>query len=327
MKKSILVLIAVVVVVAAALFALERWATRPQTQYLQGQVESRRVMVAAKIPGRLQSVLVREGDMVEKGQELAILESPEIEAKKMQAMGAVKAAEAQYAKAKTGARKEEIQAAKAAYDRAKEAADLAQVTYKRVQKLFDEGVLPAQKRDEALTQMRAARSAAEATQAQYHMAQAGARTEDKDASEGLVMQAEGSKAEVDAYLDETRLVAPIAGEISMKTAEEGEIVGAGMPVVAVSDLTDSWVVFNIREDLLGSITKGKKITVRIPALNEDAELEVYYIAPLGDFATWRSSKESGGFDLKTFEVRARPTQAIENLRPGMSALLPLPGME
>ena len=324
MKKSVIALVVAVVAVIAALFALQHFSAKKKIQYLQGQIEARRVMVAAKIPGRLSDVLVHLGDMVEKGQKLAMLSSPEIEAKKMQAMGAVQAAEAQYNKALTGARKEEISAAKAAYERAREAANLAKLTYERVKKLYDEGVMPMQKRDEALTQMKTAQSAAEATRAQYEMTLSGARTEDKAASAGLVVQAQGSRAEVDAYLEETNLIAHISGEISMQIAEEGEIVGAGMPVFAITDLDDMWVVFNVREDMLNDMTKGKKIQVWIPTLKEYVELDIYYIAPIGDFATWRSTKESGGFDLKTFEVRARPTKHVENMRPGMSALLPLP---
>lgn len=323
MKKSLIALFVVVVVLGLCLFALQRWASRPQTQYIQGQVEVRRVMVSAKIPGRLFAILVREGDLVQKGQELASLHSPEIEAKQLQAQGAVRAAEAQFEKAQKGARSEEIRAAKAAFERANEAAILAQTTYARVQKLFDEGVLPVQKRDEAQTQMKTAQSAAEAARAQYEQASAGARSEDKAATAGLVMQAKGGRAEVEAYMDETRIYAPIAGEITLKSAEEGEIIAAGMPVLAISDLSDAWAVFNLREDLLPGLTKGKRLTVEIPALKRTAELEVYYIAPMGDFATWRSSKETGGFDLKTFEVRARPAQPIEGLRPGMSVLLPV----
>jgi len=320
MKKSIIALAVVTVVVAGALFALQRWASKPKIEYIQGQVDARRVMVAAKIPGRLFEVLVREGDMVEKGQELASMRSPEILAKQQQAMGAVRAAEAQYEKAQKGARSEEIRAAKAAFERAHEAAILAQTTYERVQKLFDEGVVPVQKRDEAQTQMKTAQSAAEAARAQYEQATTGARAEDKAATAGLVMQAKGGRAEVEAYLDETRLLAPISGEITMKAAEDGEIVAAGMPVLAVTDLNDAWAVFNIREDMLAGLTKGKHFRASVPALKREVEWEVYYIAPMGDFATWRSSKESGGFDLKTFEVRARPAQSIPGLRPGMSVL-------
>jgi HlyD family secretion protein len=192
-----------------------------------------------------------------------------------------------------------------------------------VQILYNEGVLPLQKRDEAETQMKASQSAADAAKAQYEQALAGARSEDKAAANALVMQAKGANAEVDAYLEETKIRAPISGEVSVKLVEEGEVVGSGMPVVAITDLDDSWAVFHLREDLLKNVSKGKTFSMFIPALDKNVEMEVSYIASVGDYATWRSSKESGGFDLKSFEVRLRPKTKIENLRPGMSVLFPM----
>ena len=241
----------------------------------------------------------------------------------MQAQGALGAAKAQANKAKNGARPEDVKSLKAMADRAQDAANLAKSTYDRVQKLYNEGVLPLQKRDEAETQMKASQSAADAARAQYEMALAGARAEDREAAESLVRQAEGANAEVNAYLEETKIKSPIAGEVTLKVVEEGEVVGAGMPVIAVTDLKDAWAVFHLREDNLRNVTKGKTFVLPIPALGVAAEMEVTYIAPTGDYATWKSSKESGGFDLKTFEVRMRPTVELENLRPGMSVLLPL----
>ena len=295
----------------------------PKQNYLQGQFEARRVWVSSKVPGRLHSVLAEVGDSVAQGQVLAELESPEIEAKKRQALGALKAAESQSKKAKSGARKEEIAAAESMAKRAQEAANLAKATYERVQQLHNEGVLPVQKRDEAFTGYTTAKAAAEAALAQLEMAKYGTRKEDKEAAEALVLQAEGANAEIDAYLEETTLRSPISGEIASKNAEQGELVGSGMPVFSVIDRSKSWAVFNVREDLLKDLSKGTVIRVWIPALKQNADLEIYSVAPLGDFATWRSSKETGGFDLKTFEVKARPTKSIPDLRPGMSALLPV----
>jgi HlyD family secretion protein len=208
-------------------------------------------------------------------------------------------------------------------DRAQEAATLAKNTYNRVQKLYNEGVLPLQKRDEAETQMKASQSAADAARAQYNQAVAGARSEDKAAANALVLQAKGANAEVDAYLEETKIRTPISGEVSLKLAEEGEVVGSGMPIIAVTDLNDSWAVFHLREDYLKNVFKGKKFYLQVPALDKTVEMVVSYIASVGDYATWRSSKESSGFDLKTFEVRMRPTHKVENLRPGMSVLFPV----
>ncbi|MCQ2089754.1 MAG: efflux RND transporter periplasmic adaptor subunit [Fibrobacter sp.] len=317
---SVLIMIALIVL---GITTLQKFATEPRETYLQGQMEARRVLVSGKVPGRVETMYFREGDMVEKGAIVALISSPEIEAKKMQARGALGAARAQASKAQNGARSEDVTALKAMAARAQDAANLAKNTYDRVQKLYNEGVLPLQKRDEAETQMRASQSAADAAKAQYDQALAGARSEDKAAANALVLQAKGANAEVDAYLEETKIRAPIAGEVSVKLVEEGEVVGSGMPLVAITDLDDSWAVFHVREDMLKNISKGKVFMMFVPALDVQIDMEVTYIASVGDYATWRSSKESGGFDLKSFEVRLRPTKKIENIRPGMSVLFPL----
>ncbi len=322
MIGKVVVVLALIVLVIMGISQLQQFATQPREQFLQGQMEARRVLVAGKVPGRIERLLVHEGDVVYKDSLVAVISSPEIEAKKMQAQGALGAAKAQASKARNGARSEDITALKAMADRAQEAATLAKNTYNRVQKLYNEGVLPLQKRDEAETQMKATQSAADAARAQYNQAVAGARSEDKAAANALVMQAKGANAEVDAYLEETKIRTPITGEVSLKLAEEGEVVGSGMPIIAVTDLNDSWAVFHLREDYLKNVSKGKKFYLQVPALDKTIEMTVSYIASVGDYATWRSSKESSGFDLKTFEVRLRPTHKVENLRPGMSVLLP-----
>ncbi len=323
MIGKVVVVLALIVLVIMGISQLQQFATQPREQFLQGQMEARRVLVAGKVPGRIEHLLVHEGDVVYKDSLVAVISSPEIEAKKMQAQGALGAAKAQASKARNGARSEDITALKAMANRAQEAATLAKNTYERVQKLYNEGVLPLQKRDEAETQMKATQSAADAARAQYNQAVAGARSEDKAAANALVMQAKGANAEVDAYLEETKIRTPITGEVSLKLAEEGEVVGSGMPIIAVTDLNDSWAVFHLREDYLKNVSKGKKFYLQVPALDKTIEMTVSYIASVGDYATWRSSKESSGFDLKTFEVRLRPTHKVENLRPGMSVLLPV----
>jgi HlyD family secretion protein len=323
MIGKVIVVLALIVLVIMGISQLQQFATQPREQFLQGQMEARRVLVAGKVPGRIERLLVHEGDVVQKDSLIAVISSPEIEAKKIQAQGALGAAKAQASKARNGARSEDITALKAMADRAQEAATLAKNTYNRVQKLYNEGVLPLQKRDEAETQMKASQSAADAARAQYNQAVAGARSEDKAAANALVLQAKGANAEVDAYLEETKIRTPITGEVSLKLAEEGEVVGSGMPIIAVTDLNDSWAVFHLREDYLKNVSKGKKFYLQVPALDKTVEMEVSYIASVGDYATWRSSKESSGFDLKTFEVRMRPTHKVENLRPGMSVLFPV----
>ena len=308
---------------ALAVIILAGWLfLRPAPSLMQGQVEATQIDVAAKVPGRVDSLLVREGQSVSKGQLLAVLDSPEIRAKLVQADAAHTAAGALRSKADAGARVEEIRAAHGMWQRAEHAADLARKTLDRVRNLHRDGVVATQKLDEAEAQYLTARDAADAARATYDMARSGARVEDKAAATAIEGQAAGVVQEVTSYLDETRLKAPLSGDVIDLIVDPGELVATGYPVLSLVDLSDIWVTFNVREDELPGLTMGRRLSVRVPALaDRELELTISYIAPAGDYATWRATNAQSGFDLKTFEVRARPDGPVEGLRPGMSALL------
>lgn len=296
--------------------------SRPKPLEVQGEVDATQVKVASKIIGRIDSLPVHKGDAVKKGQLLFSLKSPEIEARLEQARAALAGAKAQNNKAITGADKEDIEAAHDAYLKADAAVELAHKTFDRLNNLFKEGVVPAQKKDEAETQLKAATETAKAANEIWMKAQKGTRSEDKETAKALVDKAEGMISEVESYLSETNIYAPIDGEVADIIAESGELVNTGYPVVTIVNLEDCWVTFNLREDLLASIRMGSVFTARFPALeNKMIRLKVTYIHPLGNFATWNATKTSGDFDMKTFEVHARPTEKADGLRPGMSALV------
>ena len=253
---------------------------------------------------------------------LATLKSPEIEAKAEQANGVQQAATAQREKADFGARKQEIEAAFQAWQTAETAAELGARTYKRLSALYEADSIPIQQLDEVTTKYQAAMKMARAAKAIYEMAVEGARAEDKKAARGIEQQAGGVVSEVQSYLAETEIKSPADAEVVDIAADPGELVTPGFPVFSLVDLSDLWVVFNLREDLLSELRVGSTFTARFPAIgNQDVELRVDYIKALGEFATWRATKTSGDFDYKTFEVRARPVNPVEGLRPGMSALV------
>ena len=296
----------------------------PEVEFIQGEVDATQVNLAVKIAGRVSEVLVKEGEYVEQGAVLLNLDSPEINAKLRQASSAQKAASAQRDKAYAGARSQEVEAAMNLWIQAREAAELAEKTYRRINNLYADGIVPGQRRDEIEAKWKAAEAAAAAARSQYDMALEGAREEDRTAASALVDQAQGAVTEVESYLEETRLESPLAGEVIHLLADPGEVVNAGYPVVTILDLEDIWVTFNIREDNLAGMRMGEVFPVSVPALgNKEFEVEISYISALGDYATWRATSASGGFDLKTFEVRARPVNKIEGLRPGMSVIVPL----
>lgn len=319
--SSIVVLLAIVSFIVYTFIVV----TKPEPVILQGEVEAKQYNVASKIPGRILEVVVEKGQQVKKGDFVFSIDSPEINAKMANANAARSAANAQSRKAQNGAQQEDITAAYSTYVKAEAAAQFAEKTFSRVQNLFNEGVVPAQKRDEAETRMKAARETANAAKAIWQKAEKGAREEDKAAASALVKRAEAAIAEVQAYLDETTINAIANGEVSGVNVEEGELVSTGFPVVTLIDLDDVWVTLYIREDLMSSFTMGSSFMATVPALDgKEFEFKVKYISPTAGFARWNATKTSGEFDLKSFEVEARPVNKIEGLRPGMSAIITLP---
>lgn len=309
-----------------ALVAVGLWlGLRTPSDQVQGMADADNVNVAAKVTARLARLHVREGDRVAAGQALFELDSPEVAAKERQAEAAVAAAQAVAAKAEEGARSEDIRAAEANWKRAVAGAELARSTFQRVDNLYREGVVTRQRRDEAQAQARSSDELARAARAQYDQALAGARRQDKDAAQAQVRQAEGVVAEVDAARQETVGHAPLAGEVSKRMADVGELVPAGYPVFTLVDIDRMWVAMHLREDQLRGLKTGARLQGSIPALDgRKADFEVYFINPAGDYATWRSTRQSSGYDVRSFEVRVRPLQPIEGFRPGMSVLFAWP---
>ncbi|HPC15614.1 MAG TPA: efflux RND transporter periplasmic adaptor subunit [Candidatus Hydrogenedentes bacterium] len=318
----VLVLVSILAGVTGGAIYGSQFVFKPAPLIVQGEVDATQVDVAPKIAGRVETLFVREGDAVAKGQILAALKSPEIEAKAAQATSAREAASAVREKADNGARIQEIEAARHAWQMALANAELARKSYERVMQLYESDHVSPQTLDEAMAKWKAATQMAEAARATHEMAVAGAREEDKKAARAIENQAGGVVSEVQSYLSETELKAPIDGEIAEAIIDPGELATPGFPVFSIVDLNDVWVVFNLREDLLGRMPMGTKFEGRVPALNGRAvEWRVDFIKPLGDFATWRATKTAGDFDMKTFEVRARPVSRVEGLRPGMSVLV------
>lgn len=324
MKRNIqayVLLIPAAVVVVAAVFLIVKLAT-PSTTVITGMVEATEVDVAAKIPGRVDSVLVREGDRVNKGQVLATLQSREIDAKVERARGLMEAAQAKLDMARNGARPEEKEAVEKLYEQARHQYELAEKTFNRVQAVFADSVVSPQERDEVEFKYKAAREQMDAAKAKYDMVMKGARDEEIRAAEALVHQAENGYNEARAYQDETRLVSPLDGEVRKRIVDPGEIVAAGYPVLTVLDTRDVWVVVNLREDRMTGIAMDKVVSGAVPALDgKRFDFRVSYIAAMADFATWKATNQKGDFDLKSFEIRFRPQSPIEGFRPGMTVRL------
>ena len=320
LRKTVLAL-ALLAVAGTIGYGLWRAAVPPAV-VLQGQMEAQETDVAPKVAGRIGEVLVREGQPVRSGDALIRMDSPEIEAKVAQAQAARDAASAVARKAANGARPQEVEMARANWQRAQAAADLASKSWQRVDRLAREGLVAAQKRDEAYANFVAARDQATAARAQYDLAVAGARSEDRAAANAQERQVAAVVAEARVAQSEAALSSPVAGEVAKVYAKVGEIAPQGVPVVTVVDLQDQWLVLNVREDRVQRFAIGSQFEGSIPALKQDKVVfKVTASSVLPDFATWRATRSDQGFDMRTFEIKARPLQPIAGVRPGMSVLV------
>ena len=308
---------AVVVIVGLIGFlALDR-----DPEVIQGEMEVEEYRVSGKVPGRILELRVKEGDLVQAGDTLAIIEAPEVAAMMVQAQSAADAATAMEQMASNGARKEMVQSAFQLLEQAKAGLEIAEKSYNRMKILFEEEVVSAQKFDEAEALYKSAQAQVKAAQSQYDMAVNGARSEERRAAQAAAGQARGAVQEVQGYIRETVQVAQMAGEVTDVYPKVGELVGTGTPIMSVAVMDDQWATFIIREDQLKGIKVGQEIKVTIPALDKEATMKVTSMKDKGSFAVWKATKASGQYDQKTFEVKARPTETIADVRPGMSVIL------
>ena len=292
-----------------------------EPEIIQGQVEVSEYRVSSKVPGRILEIRVQEGDFVKVGDTLAIIDAPEVRAKMQQAQSAENAAAAMELMAQNGAREEQIRGAFNILQQAKAGYEIAEKSYNRVQRLYDEGVLSAQKRDEAYASYKAMEAQMKAAQSQYDMARNGARKEDKMAAAAQVGRAKGAVNEVNSYIHETVQIAQMEGEVMDVYPKQGELVGTGSPIMSIAVMKDLWGTFNVREDQLNGLAVGKTFTAFVPAFNKEIQMKVYYMKDQGSYAVWKATKANGQYDLKTFEVKARPVEKMEGLRPGMSLVI------
>ncbi|MCC8118016.1 MAG: efflux RND transporter periplasmic adaptor subunit [Bacteroidales bacterium] len=318
-NRTLLITISVVILVTIAIAIVGFLFLNKPPRLVEGQVEGTTIRISGKLSGRIVKFYVQEGDTVAPGDTLVQIHSSITEAQLIQAKAMEDVAKAGDEKVDAGTRKQIIQTAYDLLQQAKAATTITKKTYDRMENLFNEGVVSEQKRDEAKAAYDAAVAAEGAAKSQYDLALAGAQREDKQAAAALVEAAAGSVDQVNALLEDTYLVAPTAGVIDQVYPEESELVALGSPIMSLLKLDDRWVTFNVREELLENLTMGKTIQVMVPALGKkDIDVQIYYIRDLGSYATWESTKATGDWDSRTFQIKARPTQPVPNLRPGMT---------
>lgn len=295
-----------------------------QPLVLQGQAEATEIRISGKLPGRIDTFLVQEGDWVRQGDTLVIINSPEVHAKYQQVNALEQVAVQQNKKIDAGTRRQIVATAKQLWNKTKSDLTLAKTTYDRILTLYNDSVVTSQRKDEVEAIYKAAVAAERAAYEQYQMAVDGAQQEDKASAASMVNAARSTVDEVSALLVDAHLTAPERGQIATIFPKRGELVAPGTPIMNLVVLDDVHVILNVREDLMPHFKMGETFLADVPAIGEKSiEFKIYYISPLGSFATWKSTKQTGSYDLRTFEIHARPTRKIEDLRPGMSVLLTL----
>lgn len=320
-ERNIIIVVVILVIIIITVALIGEFTLSKTSDMIQGEAEATEYRVSSKVPGRILRFFVKEGDMVQAGDTVVTIEAPDITAQLVQAKALEEAAYAMSKKVEQGARPEQKRAVYEIWQKAQAGLNIAQKTFERINKLYENGVTTAQKRDEAKAALDAAIATEQAAKAEYELAVEGADVEEKNMAIAKYRQAQGAVEEVDAYLNELVLTAVQNGEVSNIYPSVGELVGSGAPIMEITYIDEIWFSFNIREDELPNYKTGNRKSVYVPALNKDVEVEIYYMKDMGTYAVWRATKSNGEYDIKTFEVRARPLVKTEGLRPGMSALM------
>ena len=329
MKQKFPYIAFVVIVLAIATLSIVGIITsRHTTPPLQGTVEAPEIRISGKLAGRVAKICVSKGDNISEGDTLIVIDSPETEALHSQAVALEGAAREQSNKIDEGARSEVIASAEQLWLGAKAQRTLAENTYRRVVRLWQDSIVSQQRKEEAEAIYLSASAAESAAYEQYLLARSGAQKQDKESARYMAVAAASSVSGVEAVLDDAHLTSPIDGVVAEIYPAEGELVGIGTPLLSIVDIAKPHAVFNVREDMMPHFRLGQTIRGDVPALATDnIKWEICYIAPLGSYATWRTTHLAAGYDMRTFEVHARPTGRVNGLYPGMSVLLTIENIE
>ena len=313
----------IVATVAAAVMVLSLYyLLRPAPLLVQGEVDATRLDIAARVDGRVKEIPVERGQNVAAGAVLLRIDNPETVAKHAQMIAAKAVADAQLANILVGTRAEVVAARKAALERAQAAQVLAQKTFERVQTLTGQGNAPQARLDQVTDNLHESERAVDQGKSAYDQAVNGYTKEEREIARANVEKAKADIQAVQSILDQMAVYAPVAAQVYQRNVEPGEYVSPGVPLVTLIDLADVWVHFDLREDLVKTLKVGDRFDVRIPALSDRSiTVEVKLIATKGEYASWRATRATGDFDLRTFSIRAYPVMPVPELRPGMSAYL------
>lgn len=321
-NKILFALFVIVLFVILTLSVLGIFLMKEKDIVLQGQIDAEEYNISGLLPGRIENIYVKKGQYVEKGDTLIHVISKEVIAEYEAQKSLENAATLQSEKIDSGSRKELVSIAKELWDGTKADLNLARTTYERISALYEDSIVSLQRRDEAEAIYKSALAAERAAYYQYKLAVDGAQEQDKASVKAMAKAAQSNTEVVNALLKDSKLTSPISGQVATIALNEGELSSIGTSLITIIDIENPYLILNVREDLLINFKIGNDILCDIPALGlKDVPFIINYISPLGSFATWKATKDTGGYDLRTFEIQAIPKYKVNDLRPGMSVII------
>ena len=265
-RKSLSIAFVVVLIAVVLFTAIGMILMRKQPLVLQGQADATEIRISGKLPGRIDTFLVKEGEWVKQGDTLVVINSPTVEAKYRQLDALEQVAVQQNKKIDAGTRRQIIATAQQLWNKTKSDLSLAQTTYNRILTVYRDRVVTSQRKDEVEALYKSAVAAERAAHEQYQMAVDGAQIEDKESARSMVNAARSTVEEVTSLLVDSRLTAPEDGQIATIFPKRGELVAPGTPIMNLVVMSDVHAVLNVREDLMPHFSMGGKFKADVPAI-------------------------------------------------------------
>ncbi|WP_409415661.1 HlyD family secretion protein [Flavobacterium sp. PS2] len=278
---------------------------------IQGKIEKEQIAVVSKIPGKILKIYVKEGDIVQKGDTLAILDIPEVDAKKNQAEGAVISAKAQYKMAVKGATENQIKQLEAKKMGLKEQYEFAQKSIKRLTNMLKDSLISQQTYDETFAKYQGAQAQYNAVIAELDDAKKGARIEQQTMALGQQDRALGALQEVETADQERYIIAPQNMSIETITLTVGELALPGYTLFNGYVANSTYFRFTIPENQLGKLKKGQEVTVHVPYKKTDIKGSISTIKQLGAYGNIATAYPDYEMQESLFEIKITPSNHDE----------------
>lgn len=320
------VFIPLTVLAIAVIYLIKNKSPEKRGDTVIGMVDAEFVDVSPSLPGRVLKLFVKEGDDVLEGQIVAQMKTSEIETIQAQVSEAVTIAQNQLDKINRGVEPEVLQSAVNLQQIAKQQMDLMSKTYTRFQNLYEENVISGQERDIIYFKYKAAQKELETANLNVQLLRRGNNQELKNSAQAILNQARDADKLMAEVKDNASLKAPASGKISTMISNKGEMVNAGYPMMTIQKKQSFFVKFNLRQNQMNKIDKGKVVTMKIPGcIPETIRGTVTELAPALGYADWVPEKQNGEFELRTFQIKVKPENmnSVKGLRAGMTAQLVL----